>query len=147
MVQLSQSEPGARHMVIVGCDELAVNVASMLSEQGHSLHVLDLTEDALERLPAGMIEDGHITPLVGDGTREDDLIRASIQDAAVFMALSGGDTRNALAAQIAKQVFQVPTVICRIDDPSKQALYNDLGIVAISAISLVTGMVVEAATL
>ena len=93
-----------------------------------------------------MVEDGHIVPLVGDGTFEEDLRKASIQDAQVFMALSDSETRNALAAQIARHVFQVPTSICRIDDPSKERVYNGLGILAVSAITLMTKEVVGAAT-
>jgi trk system potassium uptake protein TrkA len=62
------------------------------------------------------------------------------------MALSSVDTRNALAAQIAKNVFQVPTVVCRMDDPDLKTLYNELDIVAISATTLATQQIMEAAT-
>ena len=132
-------------MVLMGCDRLGGAVATMLAEQGHSLHILDPNVAAFERLPQGMIEDGHIVPLVGDGTDETDLRRASIQEADVFMALSGRDTSNALAAQVAKQLFRVPTVICRIDDPTKEQLYRDLGIVAVGAVTLVSQRVAELA--
>ena len=133
-------------MVIMGCGGLGATVATSLTDQGHVLHILDVTADAFDRLPVGLIEAEQIVPLVGDGTSERDLMKASIQDSTVFMALSGSDTQNALAAQIAKQVFQVQTVICRIDDPSKEEVYNDLGIVAVSAIKLVREVVVGAAT-
>ena len=84
-------------------------------------------------------------PLVGDGTLQDDLLRAYVSDAHLFMALSGIDTLNALAAQMAKHVYRVPRVICRIDDPTLQSMYGSLDIVAISATALVSQMALEAA--
>lgn len=129
----------------MGCGALGATVASVLTDGGVSLQVLDTRADAFDRLPTGLIEDGRVVPLVGDGTNERDLAKAAVQEATVFMALSGSDTKNALAAQIAKQVFGVPTVICRIDDPSKGAVYEDMGIVTVSATTLVADMVVEAA--
>lgn len=132
-------------MVIMGCGRLGASVATSLTNRGHSVHILDSRGEAFGRLPPGEIDDGHIVPIIGDGTIHKDLIRASIQDANVFMALSSVDTRNALAAQMAKQVYEVPTVICRIDDPTVKAIYAELDILAISATTLVTDVVLEAA--
>jgi trk system potassium uptake protein TrkA len=139
----NQSEP--KRMIIMGCGALGASVASVLTDKGILLQVLDTSADAFDRLPTGLVEDRRIVPLVGDGTNERDLLKAAIQEASVFMALSGSDTKNALAAQIAKQIFDVPTVICRIDDPSKGDIYADMGIVCVSATTLVEDMVIEAA--
>ena len=108
------------------------------------MHILDLSPSAFDLLPAGMKGDGRIVPIVGDGTREADLRRASAQGADVFIALSGRDARNALSAQIAKHVLQVPTVICRINDPTRKEMYTQLGLTAVSAAGLVTEAVLEA---
>ena len=131
-------------MVIVGCGGLGASVATTLSEEGHTLHILNADREAFDRLPAGPIADGHIVPIIGDGTLQRDLLNASVQDADVFMALTDSDSENALAAQMAKLIYQVPLVICRIDDPEKQQMYNALGLVAVSATRLVTEAVVEA---
>ena len=144
MLQPNQRESGSRHTVIMGCDGVGVLVATSLSGQGHTVHVLDSRSEAFEGLPPGEIEAGRIVPIVGDGTLQQDLVRASIQEADVFMALSKTDTRNALAAQMARQLYQVPRVICRIDDPTLQEMYSDLGIVAISATRLVTNKTLQA---
>ena len=131
-------------MVIMGCGTLGASVAASLAAGAASLRMLDTSAEAFERLPSGLIEDHRVVPIVGDGTNERDLMKAAIQEATVFVALSGSGARNALAAQIAKQVFSVPTVICRIDDPSKGEVYEDMGIVTVSPIRLVADMVVEA---
>ena len=136
---------GNTTMVIMGCDELGVSVATLLSEQGHIIHVLDHRPEALEMLPTGKVEDGHITPLMTTGSLHHDLSNPSIREPGVFMALSDSDTQNALAGQIAQHTFSIPTVICRIEDPSLQEMYAELNIVAVSAVNLITGMVVDAA--
>ena len=128
----------------MGCGRIGLSIATALSEQGHTVHILDLSPSAFDLLPAGMKDDGRIVPIVGDGTREADLRRASTQDADVFIALSGKDARNALSAQIAKHVLQVPTVICRINDPTRKEMYTQLGLTAVSAAGLVTEAVLEA---
>ena len=128
----------------MGCGGLGASVAVSFFEQGHTVYVLDLSEEAFVRLPRGAIIDRQIVPIVGNGTVRQDLSRASLQDAGVFVALTGMDTRNALASQMAKHLYRVPTVICRIDDPAMQNMYNNLGIIAISATILATDLVIKA---
>ncbi|HEY7342754.1 MAG TPA: NAD-binding protein, partial [Ktedonobacterales bacterium] len=70
--------------------------------------------------------------VIGDGTDEDVLMRAGIEDAQAFAAVTNGDNRNILAAQIAKHIFGVQKVICRIYDPIRQETYNALGLESIS---------------
>jgi trk system potassium uptake protein TrkA len=70
--------------------------------------------------------------LVGDGTDEDSLERAAIKEADLFVAVTQGDNRNVMAAQIAKHIFNVPKVVCRIYDPIREELYRSLGLETIS---------------
>ena len=146
MFQLDQMQPGARRIVIVGCGGLGAGVATSLSEQGHSIHILDTNDAAFGRLPQAERDSGQIVPYIGDGTVYQDLLRASAQDADVFMALSDVDTTNALSAQIGRHVYQIPTVICRIDDSTLQEMYNELGLTAISATTLATQVVLRVTT-
>jgi len=129
----------------MGCGGLAAAIAITLSDQGHIVHILDRRQESFDRLPPGKTQAGEIVPIVGDGTLQQDLLKASIQDADVFIALSETDTRNALAAQVTSRIFQVPVVVSRIDDPAIQAMYNDQGIVAIGVATLMTEMAVRAA--
>ena len=119
-------------------------MAASLAEQGYVVHILDMSPEAFELLPADPVESASIIPLLGDGTRQSDLLKARVQEADVFMALTGSDTQNALSAQLAKLTNQVPTVICRVDDPPKQKVYNALGIMAVSAVNLLSAQILEA---
>lgn len=115
-------------LLIIGCGRVGATLANIMNKSGHTVTVIDLNSDAFERLGA----DFEGTTIVGDGTDEDVLIRAGIEEADAFAAVTNGDNRNILAAQIAKYTFAVDKVICRIYDPIRQETYNALGLESIS---------------
>jgi trk system potassium uptake protein TrkA len=53
---------------------------------------------------------------------------AGVDTTDIFLALSDDDHRNALTAQIARHIFNVPKVICHLDNPQLQILYAGLGL-------------------
>ena len=116
------------NVVIMGCGRVGAQLAAMLEEDGHKVAMLDIEPYSFRRLPANFQGEA----LVGDGTDEDDLRRAGIEEADAFIAVTQGDNRNVMAAQIAKHMFDVPKVVCRIYDPLREELYNNLGLETIS---------------
>ena len=116
------------NIVIMGCGRVGAQLASLLDKEGHTVTVLDRDADSLRRLPA----DFNGTALLGNGIDEAVLKRAGIEQADAFVAVTQGDNRNVMAAQIAKHIFNVPRVLCRIYDPLRQELYSALGLEAIS---------------
>ena len=90
-----------------------------------------------------MSEDLKRKAIVGDGTQREVLMTAGIDEAEVFVAVSSNDTANALASQMAKHVFQVDKVICRINNPANYAMYTGLGLDAVSATQVVSHLIVE----
>jgi trk/ktr system potassium uptake protein len=115
-------------LLILGCGRVGATLANIMNKDGHEVTVIDLNSDAFERLGS----DFEGTTIVGDGMDEDVLIRAGIEDAQAFAAVTNGDNRNIMAAQIARHTFGVPKVICRIYDPIRQETYNALGLESIS---------------
>ena len=115
-------------VVIMGCGRVGAQLASLLDKEGHTVTVLDRDADSLRRLPA----DFNGTALLGNGIDEAVLKKAGIEQADAFVAVTQGDNRNVMAAQIAKHIFNVPRVLCRIYDPLRQELYSALGLEAIS---------------
>jgi trk system potassium uptake protein len=140
----SSLAPGAKRVIVVGCGRLGSVLAGELAEAGHRVRVIDQNRAALDTLPPGPVSDGVITPVLGDGTSEADLLRASIRDVDLFIAATGSDSTNALAAQMAQYLFDVQTAVCRIDEPSRKALYEGLGLVAISATGLASEAIMTA---
>lgn len=116
------------NIVIMGCGRVGAQLAGMLDEDGHKVTVMDSDTYSFRRLPSSFKG----TPLVGDGTDEDYLKKAGIEEADAFIAVTQGDNRNVMAAQIAKHVYNVPKVICRIYDPLREEMYQTLGLETIS---------------
>lgn len=115
-------------MVIMGCGRVGAQLAALLEEEGHKVTIMDRESDSFRRLPPNF----QGRALVGDGTDEDYLRRAGIEEADAFVAVTQGDNRNVMAAQIAKHIFNVPKVVCRIYDPLREELYHSLGLETIS---------------
>lgn len=115
-------------VVIMGCGRVGAQLAGLLDADGHTVTVLDIDAYSFRRLPP----DFNGTALLGNGIDEDALRRAGIEEADAFVAVTQGDNRNIMAAQIVKHIFNVPKVTCRIYDPLRRELYITLGLDAIS---------------
>jgi trk system potassium uptake protein TrkA len=111
-------------VIIMGCGRVGATLAKMLDREGHNVTILDVDPYAFRRLPA----DFRGSALVGNGTDQEVLLRAGITEADVFVSATQGDNRNVMAAQIAKHVFGVKRVVCRIYDPIREQLYRELGL-------------------
>ena len=111
-------------VVIMGCGRVGAQLAGLLDADGHAVTILDTDAYSFRRLPPKFGG----TALIGNGINEEALKRAGIEEADAFVAVTQGDNRNVMATQIAKHIFNVPKVICRIYDPLRQELYSTLGL-------------------
>ena len=110
-------------LVIVGCGRVGAMAALALSKAGHQVTVIDNNRRAFDRLGSDFAGE----MVLGNGIDEDVLREAGIESADGFASLTNGDNRNIMAAQIAKVVYRVPTVVCRIYDPARERIYRKLG--------------------
>jgi trk system potassium uptake protein TrkA len=115
-------------VLIMGCGRVGGRLAGLLDADGHQVTILDTDSYSFRRLPSEF----NGTALVGNGTDAEVLRRAEIEEADVFVAMTQGDNRNVMACQIAKHIFNVPRVICRIYDPLRQEMYSAMGLESIS---------------
>jgi len=115
-------------IIIMGCGRVGARLASLLDEDGHEVTVLDNDTYSFRRLPSSFGG----TALFGNGIDEEALKRAGIEGADLFVALTQGDNRNVMSCQIAKHIFNVPRVVCRIYDPLRNELYSGLGLETLS---------------
>ncbi len=132
-------------VVIMGCGRVGANLAALLDGEGHEITVLDVDSSSFRRLPPTFSG----VALLGDGTDQEALRKAGIEETDAFVAVTQGDNRNVMAAQIAKHIFNIPRVLCRIYDPLRRDLYEDLGLEAFSPTTifaeLLRGKLIEAA--
>lgn len=96
----------------------------MLEEDGHEVAILDVDKYAFDHLPTSF----RGRKILGDGTDQDTLRRAGAERADAFVAATRGDNRNALAAQVARHVFQIQRVGSVIFDPMREEVYHSLGL-------------------
>jgi trk system potassium uptake protein TrkA len=116
-------------IVVLGCGRVGAALSQMLFAEGHDVTVIDQNSEAFNRLNPDFPEE---RTMLGNGTDEDVLRRAGLETADAFVAVTNGDNRNILAAQIARHVFGVRKVMCRIYDPIRQEAYNSMGLESIS---------------
>jgi trk system potassium uptake protein TrkA len=116
-------------VIIMGCGRAGSQLAATLDQEGHDVTVLDINEYQFERF---LPETFGGRTMHGNGIDQDLLRRAGIEQADAFVAATAGDNRNAMASQIAKHIFGVQRVVCRIYDPIREEMYHALGLRTIS---------------
>ena len=119
-------------IVIVGCGRVGVLLTELLIKGRHDVTVIDVDRAALARLSQPFKG----TTIQGNGTDMDVLRQAGIDKADAFLSLTQGDNRNLMAAQIAKQIFGVKTVIAKVNDPIRANTYRGHGIGTFSRTSI-----------
>ena len=128
------------NVLIMGCGRVARIVAESLANEGHTITVMDTGEENFRYLP----KSSEIIPMIGDGVSDKDLRKAGVEDADVFVAADPSDARNALAAQKARYVFNTPKVVCHMDDPLRQQVYSDLGLLTVGPSQVVSNLILDA---
>ncbi|HUH08595.1 MAG TPA: TrkA family potassium uptake protein [Egibacteraceae bacterium] len=121
------------HVIIGGCGRVGAEIADQLSGEGHDVVVLDLSQDAFDRI--GSAFDGET--LTGDITDKDALARAGIERADALAAVTDFDNANLMAVQIASELFDVRHTVARLFNPEREESYRKMGVRYVSGTRLV----------
>ena len=127
-------------VLIVGCGRVGGFLAGLLDAEGHHVSVVDIASTTparaerawFQHLPSSFKGD----TILGDGSDLEILRQAGIEQADAVLALTEGDNRNLMAAQIAKKIFGVKRVIAKVNDPVRAQMYRQMGIDTISRTSI-----------
>ncbi|HEY6958827.1 MAG TPA: TrkA family potassium uptake protein [Candidatus Limnocylindria bacterium] len=119
-------------VIVVGCGRVGATLIELLVKGDHDVTVIDLDRGALTKLSQPFKG----TTIQGNGTDLDVLRQAGIDKADAFLALTQGDNRNLMAAQVAKQIFGVKMVIAKVNDPIRANTYRRHGIGTFSRTSI-----------
>ncbi len=111
--------------IIYGCGRLASMLAPQLVQSGYNVTALD---SDMSRLDLVVAEPQIKGVLIADPMMHDYLQEAHIDVTELFLALSDDELTNALVSQVAKHIYNVPVVVCRLDNPQLQQLYSGLGL-------------------
>ncbi len=120
--------------VIVGCGRVGAALAVDLDRAGWQVLIIDLSTSAFDRLPSTFMG----TAQRGDGTDEDTLRQYGASDADLFLALTEGDNRNVMAAQLAIEALGARRCVAKINDPVRAEAYAHLGIAALCRTNLMS---------
>lgn len=120
------------YIIIAGCGRIGSNLAKDLLDDGHDLVIVDRDKQRLDLLGTGL----NATRILGIEYDLDILREAGIENADVFLALTQNDSINITACQVAKDIFNVNTVVAKVADVSKEHIYKSLNIQYINPIRL-----------
>lgn len=112
------------YVIIVGGDEVGSRLGKELLASGHEVLVIERNAERCDHLTDEL---GSIS-LCGDGCEMAVLTKAGIARAGAFIAVTHEDDDNLAACQVAKQKFNVPRVIARINSPKNEHIFAKLGI-------------------
>ena len=117
------------HVVIGGYGRVGRYLAHELEAQGNTVAVVDRNPEVYEEF-----EGINGLRLSGEVFDRDTLIKAGIERADGFAAVTSGDNSNIVAARVARERFNVPLVVARIFDPKRAMIYERFGIPTVSAV-------------
>jgi len=116
-----------KRTIIVGGGRVGRALGQRLEERGEEVLIIDTDEHTIEDLREEGFSVRH-----GDGTDREVLERAGAGNAKVVAVATGDDDVNLLAAQLAKNTFDLDRVVARVNQPANIEAFEDLDIEAIS---------------
>jgi len=98
------------NIIICGAGRVGFTIAKILSEQGHSITVIDQSSEDIQKIDDSL----DVKSIVGKATYPSILEKANAIDADMIIAVTRSDEINMLICQIAFSIFNVQKKIARI---------------------------------
>ena len=130
------------HVVVMGCGRVGAALSESLYRIGHDVAIIDIDPHAFDRLGS----DFPCARILGNGYHREVLIRAGIERAEAFAAVTSGDNSNIIGARIANEVFGVDRVIARIYDAKRAQVFERLGIPTVATVPWTTDRLLHTLT-
>ncbi|MFM9034613.1 MAG: potassium channel family protein [Mycobacterium sp.] len=129
-------------VVVMGCGRVGASLAEALSRLEHDVAIIDRDPTAFHRLSTEFTGE----QITGMGFDREVLLRAGIEHADAFAAVSSGDNSNIISARVAREMFGVRRVVARIYDAKRAAVYERLGIPTIATVPWTTDRLLNTLT-
>ena len=98
------------NIIICGAGRVGFTIAKLLSEQGHSITVIDQSSDDIQKINDSL----DVKAIVGKATYPSILEKANASETDMIIAVTRNDEINMLICQIAFSVFNIQKKIARI---------------------------------
>lgn len=127
-------------MVINGGGKVGSFLAMAMVKNGHLVTLierrLEVSQKVAIEVPAALI-------ILGDGCDVRYQEDAGVDNADVFVSVTGDDDDNLVACQIAQGVFSVQRTVARVNNPKNEAIFRALGIEAVSSTTIIARLIEE----
>ena len=118
----------------MGCGRVGASLADALARLGHEVAIIDRDAAAFNRLSPEFAGERFL----GMGFDREVLLKAGIEGADAFAAVSSGYNSNIISARVARETFGVKRVVARIYDAKRAAVYERLGIPTVATVPWTT---------
>tara|TARA_Y100000591_G_scaffold163562_1_gene141164 strand:- start:1646 stop:3037 length:1392 start_codon:yes stop_codon:yes gene_type:complete len=113
------------NIIICGAGRVGFTIAKLLSEQGHSITVIDQSSEDIQKINDSL----DVKAIVGKATYPSILEKANAIETDMIIAVTRNDEINMLICQIAFSIFNIPKKIARIRsqdylNPKFSRVYN-----------------------
>ncbi len=98
------------NIIICGAGRVGFTIAKLLSEQGHSITVIDQSSEDIQKINDAL----DVKAIVGKATYPSILEKANASETDMIIAVTRNDEINMLICQIAFSIFNIPKKIARI---------------------------------
>lgn len=125
-------------IVIAGGGKVGYYLVKTLQQYRHKIAVIERQKDLCEKI-ANQLNIGVVN---GDGTNIDHLKECMVNEADIFIAVTGKDEDNLIACQLAKRKFGVKKTIARVNNPKNIIIFEKLGVdIAVSSTSVIADLI------
>lgn len=129
------------NIIVAGGGKVGKYLARELSKKDHRVFLIERRREKVEKL-ASELED--VIVIHGDACDHEYLEAAQISETDVVIAVTGDDDDNLVICQLAKEIYNVPKVIARVNNPKNEKIFQVLNVdVPISATSIIAKIVEE----
>ncbi len=113
------------NIIICGAGRVGFTIAKQLSEQGHSITVIDTSSEDIQKINDAL----DVKAIVGKATYPTTLEKANASETDMIIAVTRNDEINMVICQIAFSIFNIPKKIARIRsqdylNPKFTTVYN-----------------------
>jgi trk system potassium uptake protein TrkA len=114
----------SEYIIIAGGGKVGYQLGRTFRRQSTEVLVLEKRAQRFQLLHDELGE----SVFFGDACEIRTLIRAGAERADLVVAVTGEDEDNLVICQVAKRLFGVPRVICRVNNPNNEDIFRMLGI-------------------
>ncbi|MFH1199026.1 MAG: TrkA family potassium uptake protein [Candidatus Omnitrophota bacterium] len=131
------------YIIIVGAGKVGFFLAQRLCQNKHTVSIIDKDKNICEET-ARQIE---ALVIHGDGCDPHVLADAGITRADVLAAVTGDDEDNLIICQLAKECFNINRTVGRVNNPSNEHTFAELGIdVPVDSTKIIAKIIEEEAS-